>query len=168
MVFFCILSPFFSFLPMNAPKAGVFSWIPGVYGWKAGVFFLKSNEYQNRSSSGSFLILVTFNYTYIWFSFIPFTHLFICLIFWLLLWRVWRGRSFGLTHVIVRSFLLKEKNQKFKAASAELLRHFVTLCAPQTRCAQTATLRPLHFVPTLNAHQNEANSIDNWELIIEN
>ena len=71
-------------------------------------------------------------------------------------------RSFGLIQVIVRSFLLKEKNQKFKAASAELLRHYVTLCAPQTRFAQTATLRPLHFVPPLNAHQNEANPIDNW------
>ena len=70
--------------------------------------------------------------------------------------------------MIVRSFLLKEKNQKFKAVSAELLRHFVSLCAPQTRCAQTATLRPLHFVPTLNAHQNEANPMDNWELTIEN
>ena len=152
MVFFCILSPFFSFLPMNDPKAGVFSWIPGVYGWKAGVFCLKTNEYQNRSSSGSFLILAGIDYTYIWFSFIPFTHLFICLIFCLFLWRVWR----------LRSFLLKEKNQKFKAASAELLRHYVTLCAPQTRFAQTATLRPLHSVPTLNAHQNEANPIDNW------
>ena len=64
------------------------------------------------------------------------------------------------------SFLLKEKNQKFKAASAELLRHFVSLCAPQTRCAQTATLRPLHSVPPLNAHQNEAGPIDNWELTI--
>jgi len=63
--------------------------------------------------------------------------------------------------VIVRSFGLTQKNQKFKAASAELLRHCVTLCAPQTRCAQTATLRPLHFVPTLNAHQNEAGPIDN-------
>ena len=62
---------------------------------------------------------------------------------------------------VYRSFLLKEKNQKFKAASAELLRHFVTLCAPQTRFAQTATLRPLHFVPTLNAHQNEASKIEN-------
>ena len=94
----------FSFLPMNDPKAGVFSWIPGVYGWKAGVFCLKSNEYQNRSSSGSFLILVGIDYTYIWFSFIPFTHLFICLIFCLFLWRVWRCRSFGLT----------PKNQKLK------------------------------------------------------
>ena len=73
-----------------------------------------------------------------------------------------RIRSFLLTQVIVRSFLLKEKNQKFKAASAELLRLFVTLCAPQTRFAQTATLRPLHSVPPLNAHQNEANSIDNF------
>ena len=27
--------------------------------------------------------------------------------------------------------------------------------------AQTATLRPLHFVPTLNAHQNEAETIEN-------
>ena len=69
----------------------------------------------------------------------------------------------GLTQVIVRSFLLKEKNQKFKAASAELLRLFVSLCAPQTRFAQTATLRPLHFVPPLNAHQNKAGpSIDNF------
>ena len=61
----------------------------------------------------------------------------------------------------IRSFALMQKNQKIKAASAELLRLFVSLCAPQTRCAQTATLRPLHFVPPLNAHQNEANSIDN-------
>ena len=51
MVFFCILSPFFSFLPMNDPKAGVFCF--------------KSNEYQNRSSPGSFLVLVTFNYLYL-------------------------------------------------------------------------------------------------------
>ena len=57
----------------------------------------------------------------------------------------------------IRSFLLKEKNQKFKAAS----RLFVSLCAPQTRFAQTATLRPLHFVPPLNAHQNEAGPMDN-------
>ena len=61
----------------------------------------------------------------------------------------------------IRSFALMQKNQKIKAASPELLRLFVSLCAPQTRCAQTATLRPLHFVPTLNAHQNEANPIDN-------
>ena len=72
-----------------------------------------------------------------------------------------RVRTFGLTQVIVRSFLLKEKNQKFKAASAELLRLFVSLCAPQTRFAQTATLRPLHSVPPLNSHQNEAGPIDN-------
>ena len=97
-----------------------------------------------------------------------------------------RIRTFGLTQVIVRSFLLKEKNQKFKsypyfwlnpnrvrtfgltqkyqkvkAASAELLRLSISLCAPQTRFAQTATLRPLHFVPPLNAHQNEAETIDN-------
>ena len=32
---------------------------------------------------------------------------------------------------VYRSFLLKEK--KFKATSVELLRHFVTLCASQTR-----------------------------------
>ena len=63
----------------------------------------------------------------------------------------------------VRSFWLDpERTKEFKAASAELLRHFVSLCAPQTRFAQTATLRPLHFVPPLNAHQNEAGpSIDN-------
>ena len=62
----------------------------------------------------------------------------------------------------IRSFALMQKNQKIKAASAELLRLFVSLCAPQTRCAQTATLRPLHSVPPLNAHQNEAGpSIDN-------
>ena len=85
MVFFCILSPFFSFMPMNDPKAGVFSWISGVYGWKAGVFCLKSNEYQKRTWWRSFLILVGIDYTYIWFSFIPFTHLFICLIFCLFL-----------------------------------------------------------------------------------
>ena len=64
--------------------------------------------------------------------------------------------------VIVRSFWLDpERTKEVKAASAELLRHCVSLCAPQTRCAQTATLRPLHFVPTLNAHQNEAETIDN-------
>ena len=67
---------------------------------------------------------------------------------------------------------LTQKNQKFKAASAELLRLFVSLCAPQTRFAQTATLqtrfaqtatlRPLHFVPPFNAHQNEAGPIDNF------
>ena len=74
-----------------------------------------------------------------------------------------RVRSFWLDPDCVRSFLLKEKNQKFKAASAELLRLFVSLCAPQTRFAQTATLRPLHFVPPLNAHQNKAGpSIDNF------
>ena len=33
----------------------------------------------------------------------------------------------------VRSFGLTQKNQKVKAASAELLRHCVSLCAPQTR-----------------------------------
>ena len=77
-------------------------------------------------------------------------------------------RTFGLipkvpkTQDRIRSFALMQKNQKIKAASAELLRLFVTLCAPQTRFAQTATLRPLHSVPTLNAHQNEAGpSIDN-------
>ena len=71
----------------------------------------------------------------------------------------------------VRTFGLTQKNQKVKAASAELLRLSVSLCAPQTRFAQTATLRPLHFVPTLNAHQNEANSMDNflnWKLKMEN
>ena len=61
----------------------------------------------------------------------------------------------------IRTFALMQKYQKIKAASAELLRHCVSLCAPQTRCAQTATLRPLHFVPTLNAHQNEAGPMDN-------
>ena len=61
----------------------------------------------------------------------------------------------------IRTFGLPQKYQKIKAASAELLRLFVTLCAPQTRCAQTATLRPLHSVPTLNAHQNEAKTIEN-------
>ena len=61
----------------------------------------------------------------------------------------------------IRTFGLTQKYQKIKAASAELLRLFVSLCAPQTRCAQTATLWPLHSVPTLNAHQNEAGPIDN-------
>ena len=37
----------------------------------------------------------------------------------------------------VRSFLLKEKNQKFKAAPASLLSPYITLFAPQTRFAQT-------------------------------
>ena len=68
------------------------------------------------------------------------------------------GIGFG---VRICSFALMQKNQKIKAASAELLRHCVSLCAPQTRYAQTATLRPLHFVPSLNDHQNEAETIDN-------
>ena len=40
--------------------------------------------------------------------------------------------------------------------------------AANSPSAQTATLRPLHFVSPLNAHQNEANPMDNWELTIEN
>ena len=156
-------------MPMNDLKAGVFSWIPGVFWWKAGVYFIKSNEYQNRSSLDSFLILVTFNYTYIWFSFIPFTHLFIYLIFCWFLWRVWRARSFGLTQVIVRSFLLKEKNQKFKAASAELLRLFVTLCAPQTRLRlrQRRSGRSTSFLRlTLTRTRPKQLKIDDWQWTI--
>ena len=34
--------------------------------------------------------------------------------------------------------------------------------AANSPSAQTATLRPLHFVPSLNAHQNEARPMDNW------
>ena len=79
-----------------------------------------------------------------------------------LYWYFWLDPKVPKTQDRIRSFALMQKNQKIKAASAELLRHFVTLCAPQTRFAQTATLRPLHFVPPLNAHQNEAGpSIDN-------
>ena len=167
MVFFCILSPFFSFLPMNDPKAGkagVFSWISGVYGWKAGVFCLKSNEYQKRTWWRSFLILVGIDYTYIWFSFIPFTHLFICLIFCLFLWRAWRRRFFGLIQVIVRSFLLKEKNQKFKAHTAEAT---VSVAALKSRKTRLRLRQPRFFDAPLGRPLN-ASSVRPKQLKMEN
>ena len=40
--------------------------------------------------------------------------------------------------------------------------------AANSPSAQTATLRPLHSVPPLNAHQNEAETIDNWRLTMDN
>ena len=71
--------------------------------------------------------------------------------------------------MIVRSFLLKEKNQKFKAASAELLRHCVSLCAPQTRLRlrQRRSGRSTSFLRlTLTRTRPIQWTIDNWRLTI--
>ena len=49
-------------------------------------------------------------------------------------------RSFGLTQVIVRSFLLKEKNQKFKAHTTEATVSVAALKSRKTRVAQTTEI----------------------------
>ena len=162
-------------MPMNDSKAGVFSLIPGVFWWKAGVYFIKSNEYQNRSSLDSFLILAGIDYTYIWFSFIPFTHLFICLIFCWFLWRVWRlsvllpwcKRTKNQDRI--RSFLLKEKNQKFKAHTTEAT---VLVAALKSRKTRLRLKQPRFFNAPLGRPLHASSvrpkqlKIDDWQLKI--
>ena len=66
----------------------------------------------------------------------------------------------------VRSFGLTQKNQKVKAASAELLRHFVTLCAPQTRLRfkQRRSGRSTSFLRlTLTRTRPKQLTIDDWQ-----
>ena len=64
----------------------------------------------------------------------------------------------------IRSFALMQKNQKIKAASAELLRLFVSLCAPQTRL-RLRQRRSGRFTPFLRLTLTRTRPI---QLTIEN